>query len=343
MTTLRAGISGGGKQALAAVVQVRSHESCDIVAAHDPDPAARAHFRRTTGIGVVVPTFEELLATGIDFVILAGPCGVRREQVQLAAEQGVHVLLHAPMAIDLAAAKAMVTTCEQAQVKLGVAAWGQADPVLEQVRRMIASDWLGGPVCVQGIWAEDDLLTNPPQAGDWRLSPTLAGSEPLLQLASHHVHLAAWLLGRSALQVTAQSVRGFLPLPSDGTVATALLRGNVLCTFAASHLARVRVFAIHGTDGGVRLAGDRLWLQGQREFRGEVFDYLTPGHERIFTRDELAPALAARAPEFELHGRFARWLDDRDDFPCPGEQAVLDMQVLDAFARAARSGRMEQV
>ena len=145
------------------------------------------------------------------------------------------------------------------------------------------------------------------------------------------------------MQVTAQSVRGFLPIPNDGTVATAILRGNVMCTFAATHLARVRVFAVHGTDGGVRLAGDRIWLTGHTEFRGDVFDYLTPGQERIFTRDELAPALAAKAPECELHGRFARWIDDCDDFPCPGEQAALDHRVFDAFQRAAASGRTEQV
>ncbi len=343
MTKLRAGISGCGKAGLAAVLQIRRHEFCDVVAAHDPSAEALRAFREQTAIGLCTASFDELLATGIDFVILAGPCGVRMDQVQRAAEQGVHCLLHAPMAPDSTAAAAMVAVCEQAQVKLGVAVNGQDDPVLEQLRRMIASDWLGGPVCVQGLWAENPMLSTLPPAGSWQLQPELAGRDPMLVLASHHVHLASWLLGRSVLEVTAQTATGFLPLPADGAVATARLRGNVLCTFAASHLAAARVLAIHGTDGGVRIAGDRVWLLGHTEFRGEVFDYLRPREELVVSRADLQAALAAQAPDAELHGRFARWIDDLDDFPCPGDQAVLDMQVLDAMARAATSGQREVV
>jgi len=133
------------------------------------------------------------------------------------------------------------------------------------------------------------------------------------------------------------------PLPTDGTVATALLRGNVLCTFVASHLTRVKVFAIHGTDGGVRLAGDRIWLCGHTEYRGEVFDYVRAGEEQVLLRADLRESLAAATPQSELHGRFVRWIDDCDDFPCSGEQAALDLRVLDAIARAAASGTTETV
>jgi len=215
--------------------------------------------------------------------------------------------------------------------------------VLEQVRRMVASDWLGGPVCVQGIWAEDDLLTSPPRADDWRVVPERAGGHPMLRIAAHHVHLATWITGRTAVSVTAQSTNGFLPLPADGTVATAVLRGNVLCTFLASHLTRVKVFAIHGTDGGVRLAGDRIWLCGHTEYHGELFDYRHAGEEQVLIRAELRAAIDAVAATSELHGRFVRWIDDCDDFPCPGEQAALDLRVLDAIARAAASGTTETV
>jgi hypothetical protein len=36
-------------------------------------------------------------------------------------------------------------------------------------------------------------------------------------------------------------------------------------------------------------------------------------------------------PRLELHGRFARWLDDLDDFPCPGDLASADLQVFEAI------------
>lgn len=335
MTSLRGGISGCGGAGLRAVRQARLQPHCDLVAAHDPEPAALERFTAATGIGTSARDFDELLRTGVDFVVLTGPQGPRLAQVRAAADQGVHILLHAPMAPDAATAASMLGACEAAGVKLGVAVPGQDDPVFEQLRRMIADDWLGGPVLVAGIAADDALLRTP--------TADPAAGHPLLALASHHVHLAAWLTGRPAVRVTAQSARGFLPLPADGAVATALLRPNVLCTFAASHLARGEALSILGTDGAVHLAGDHIRLRGRTTYRGDVFAYERPDDEVVVHRADLAGTLAALVPTYELHGRFARWIDDCDDFPCPGEQAVLDLQVLEAFARAAASGRSEDV
>jgi predicted dehydrogenase len=332
---LRAGLSGCGARGLAAVEQVRRHRHCDIVAVHDEDASAWQQLLSRTGIGFGTSNFEELLGTGIDFVALAGSVTARLPHVQSAAAQAVHCLVHTPMASDLDTARAMTTVCEAAQVKLGVAVPGQDDPILDQLRRMIASDWLGGLVCVQGMLG-DDLLRAPQAARE-------IAADPFVQLLSQHIHLVSWLCGRSAESVTAQTTSGFLPRPHDGAVATAVLRGNVLCTFSASHLTRVRALAIHGTDGGVRIAGDRIWVRGQAEYHGPAFDYVEAGREQSFTRGDLDKTLAALVPDAELHGRFARWIDDFDDFPCPAEQAICDFQVAAAMARAAVSGRTETV
>jgi predicted dehydrogenase len=340
---LVAGLSGCGARGAEVMAQVRMHAHCRIGAVHDPDPAALQRIGSIAAGAARCASFEQLLGTGIDFVILAGPCGVRAPQVEAAAAQGVHCLLHTPMAPDAAAAAAMLDACDRGGVKLGVAVPGEADPLLEQIRQMIADDWLGGTVLVQSLWAEDRALRDPPGTGHWLRDPARAGNGALLQLAAHHVHLATWLTGRSAVQVTAQESRGFSALGQDGGAATALLRGGVLCTFTASHLTRGSTFAIYGTDGGVRITNDRLWLRGQREFRGDLFDYLAPGQETSVLRADVAEAVAARAPDCELHGRFARWIDDLDDFPCPGEQAAHDLRTLDAMRRSIASGRVETV
>jgi predicted dehydrogenase len=341
--SLRAGLSGCGAMGRRIVQQVRQHDDCDVVALHDPDPASLHSLREATGIGIGTTSFDELLATGVDFVVLAGPCGVRLDQVRRAAEQSVHCLLHAPMAPCADDAAAMLAVSDAAEIKLGVAVHGHDDPVLDQFRRMIAADWFGGLVLIQGTWGDDEMLRNPPPRDHWRLRPELAGSDPLLRLAAHHVHLATWLSGRPAQQVTAQMTRGFLPLPHDSAVSTAVLRGGVLCTFAASHLTNVRAFAIHGTDGGMRLAGERVWMCGRTRYHGDLFDYADPDTDLVLSRDEFVARLPERRRALELHGRFARWLDDRDDFPCPAEQAVLDLRVLAAMERSAATGCAETV
>ena len=86
-------------------------------------------------------------------------------QVQAAAEQGVHCLLHAPMAPDTATAQAMVACCEQAGVKLGVVVPAQADPRFDELRRLVREDFFGALVLVQATSAEDTVLQSPPQIG----------------------------------------------------------------------------------------------------------------------------------------------------------------------------------
>lgn len=340
---LRAGLSGCGAAGIAAVAAVRGRGECDIVAAHDPDPAALAALQRTAPVGATSTRFEDLLATGVDFVVLTGPCGLRPELVRLAAEQAVPVLLHAPMAPTLAIAESMVAACAAAEVRLGVLVPAMADPVFEQIRRMVVDGWFGGLCAVHAFSGDDDLLRRPPTADDPRLRAHWFGGDPLVRLAVPGVHLTAWLTGRRCLRTTAQASHGLLPLPHDGAVATTVLRGGALAVHAASHLTHGRTFELRGTGGSVQVTAAGLLAQGERRYDGASFCYDTPGRAQAFARDALAGELARLAPALELHRQFARWLDDVDGFPCPAEQALEDMRVLDAMQRALVSGRIEPV
>ncbi len=327
MTSLRAGLSGCSPASLALLQRCRTHGDCDVVALHDGDAARLAAFRAQTGIGWCTTSFDELLGSGVDFVILAGPARDRVDHVRAAAEQAAHCLVTAPFAPDLAAADAMVAACERAQVRLGVHVPELEDPVAEQLRRMIAADWLGAVVAVQSVLGDDLGLRGEPEARE----------HPFVALTARHVHLATWLTGRPVVRVTAQGSPAFARA-DELAVATALLRGHVAATFTATHVANARAFAVFGTDGAVRLAGERLWLLGRSEFRGELFDYDCPGHERVLAHDDFADALARETPACELVGRFARWIDDRDDFPAAADDALATCRVVDAMLRAARDG-----
>jgi predicted dehydrogenase len=330
VNSLRVGLSGCGPAGLSVVQQVRLHQDCDIVVVHDRQMAEADRLAIANSIGFGTDDFARMIAYGVDFVVLAGPLEDRLAQVRLAAEQSVPCLVHAPLAADLDTARAIVDAAVRAEIRLGVVVPGQADPVLEQLRRMIGADWLGGVVGVQAIIGDDELL---------RAGSVTHRADPFTSLAAQHVHLAAWLTGRRAAQVTAQTTRTFRPDLDDGGAATVVLRGGVLCTFLASRLTRTHAFAIHGTDGGLRIAGDRILLTGKRPFQGHVFDYVTPGIEMVIARKDLRDAIAQHAPGSEPCGRFAGWLEDVDDFPCPAEQAIVDLEVVDAMVRAAATGR----
>lgn len=328
--TLRVGLSGAGPEGLRAVQDAGLQQDCDIVAVQDHRDGKAKHLASSSGLGYWTSEFDDLLGYGVDFVVLTGPLDQRLDQVRRAAEQSVPCLIHAPVAPDLETAKAMAAVCEEHDVRLGVYVRPQSDPIVEQLRRMIAGDWLGGVTAVQSIVADDELL---------RTGEVTHRGDPFVTLSSEHVHLASWLTGRRAASVTAQCTRSFAPDLDDGGVATVVLRGKVPCTYISSRLSRANAFAIHGTDGGLRIAGDRIWLSGQRPFQGHVFDYETPGIEQVLARRDLENALAAHRTQTELHGRFARWLEDTDDYPCPIEQAIVDYELLDAMAIAAKEGR----
>ncbi|MGE3172813.1 MAG: Gfo/Idh/MocA family protein [Planctomycetota bacterium] len=340
MNTLRVGLSGCGRRGAEVVQAVRTHDYCDVVALHDPDPAALAALGDRTGIAARSTDFQALLATGVDFVVLTGPCGDRLAQVTEAAAQGAHCCVHAPIAPDAATAARMVELCEQAGVKLGVVVPAQAAPVMDEIRRMIAGDWLGAPVLVTAMVGEDAVLRTPPGPDHWLRDPARAGSGALLQLAAEALHLVVWLTERSPLRATALATSGFTRLPQDGAAAALVLRGGIVCTIAASHLCDGWALAVHGTDGAVRIAADRIWLRGRKAWNGEVLTYPTPHVDVLVPRLDGPEPAAAR---FELHGRFARWIDDYDDFPCPGDQAALDLQALDAARRAVEAGAGEDV
>src|SRR5690606_25958305 len=113
------------------------HTACDVVAVHDDLPGAAQRLALGSELGFATESFAALLAYGVDFVVLTGPLEDRLQQVQLAAEQSVPCLVHAPIAPDLETARQMHALCERHSVRFGVYVRGQADPVVEQLRRMI--------------------------------------------------------------------------------------------------------------------------------------------------------------------------------------------------------------
>lgn len=334
------GLSGCGRRGTELLRNSRMHAHCRAHAVHDPAADVAAALADECGIGSRCASFDELLRTGVDFVVLAGPPGDRLRQVEAAAEQGVHCLVAAPMAPDAATAAAMLRACDAAGVKLGVAVPQQGEPMMEQLRRMIADDWLGSPVLVQSIEASDRALWQPPEDGHWLLDAQNHRGAPLLTFVAEPLHLAVWLCERAPTAALALDAAGVSRLPRESAVAAVALRGGALCTFAASHATRGSEFAVHGTDGAVRIGPERVWMRGRKAYRGDSFAYVDPQRELTLPRRDTEDPLRAH---FELVGRFARWIDDRDDFPCPGDQATLDMQALDAAMRALASRRVEDV
>lgn len=308
MNALRAGLSGCARFLADEHQTLLLQHDCDLVALHDDDRAALFACAAMTGITLRAHDYAALLATGVDFVVLRGAHHLA-ERAAAAAEQGAHVFVHHDAldgGADCDALAAVVAACEQHDLRLGFGAPLLHDPALHDLRALLASGAIGALTELQ-----------------------LCGAAPL----GAFVPLAAWLTGRPARSVRMQnsggSPRATLQLAGDATVQLA-------CTpHAASSV------TVHGTEGWCIVQPERCGLQTRTGWNGNVIASNDPGQERWIERDASAETQArGRA---EPHGTFARWIEECDVFPCPGEQLVEDLRTLRALEASQRSGQDQAV
>jgi UDP-N-acetyl-2-amino-2-deoxyglucuronate dehydrogenase len=95
---------------------LRDHRAADarIVGACDPDPIAR-EAANAAGLHATV-SFDELLQSKPDFVIIASTSAAHADQVEQAAAAGCHVFCEKPIALDLASANRAIVAVERAGV-----------------------------------------------------------------------------------------------------------------------------------------------------------------------------------------------------------------------------------
>jgi predicted dehydrogenase len=212
-------------------------------------------------IGVPCRTYEELLAdTAVHVICLCTPSGQHAAQAITAAEAGKHVLVEKPMALSLADAQAMITHCQQAGVKLGVALQRRAESLFQQIHQAIQAGDLG----------ELNLgaLTIPyhrPQAyyeqAAWRGTWTLDGGGVLMNQGIHLVDLLVWFMG-DPLQVQAQAATLQRDIEVEDTLVALLHFANgAKATITATTTAAPGFphrLEIYGTRGGIQIEGETV-------------------------------------------------------------------------------------
>ena len=135
--TLRVGILGcGGIAARHAAAVAAQPELMTIAAWCSRDPAKAAEFAARHG-GAPFASLDAMIDAGLDLLIVTIPPFARAGEAEHAAARGVHLLVEKPIALDLAAARAMAGAVEAAGVVAAIGfmyrhgdalrAWREAD------------------------------------------------------------------------------------------------------------------------------------------------------------------------------------------------------------------------
>jgi len=167
----------------------------------DPDPDRARTAAEAVGAAIVVPTLDEALdAHGGSFeaIVLRTPLPDRLACINQAAQQGKHVHVEAPLALNLDDTNAAIDTCAKANVYLSIGNTLRALPSNRTIKARVVDNKLGIPGILRGHrwWAAGNSTK--------KLSEHIYGD----------IDLAAWLFEAMPSEIYALG-RGGNP---DGTM-----------------------------------------------------------------------------------------------------------------------------
>ncbi len=257
----RLGFLGVGWIGRHRMLAVHRHGMAEIVAVADAQDEAAAAAASDVGARALSP--EELLDAdlGLDGLVIATPNAAHAAQALDALSRGLAVFCQKPLGRNRSEAAAVVGAARRVDRLLGVDLSYRHLQTVLAMRDAIASGALGE------VYAADLVFHNaygPDKA--WFNDPELAGGGCLIDLGTHLVDLALWMLGGPKVDgVDARLFAGgerLGPDPrvvEDHAIARLDLVGGAAVTMACSwflHAGRDAVIGatFHGTSGSVALS-----------------------------------------------------------------------------------------
>ena len=296
-----------------------------VAAVYDPNETEARSAADRFGC-TAASSYDDLLASDLEAVVLVTPNAVHRGQAEAAFAAGLHVLVEKPIANTVADGRAMIEAAERAGRTLMVGHNVRMGRAAREAKARLARGDVGRVVSVEIHYSADNVQKG--THGGWRFEPGAFPLLPMMQLGIHAVDLVHYLVG-PVEGVTAHA-RSVLTRPGVVDAVAGLLDlkggvvGTVVSTYCTPDLFQVRV---SGTAGLLVLdwIPHRLTVlpQGNRTEAPEVLDFSAHADEDI-EREWRAFAHAVRSgepPEVD------------------GPVGLAALAVVEAMAESAESGR----
>lgn len=333
------GFVGCGRIGLAVHLRVlASLPGTRVVAVADPDPRARASALSIVPRARATENYPALLEDpAVDAVVLSLPSDLHAQAAIAALDAGKHLYLEKPLATELEGGRAVLDAW-RGSGRIGMIGFNyRFNRLYRGVRRALASGRLGRPVAGRSIFS-----SAPREFVDWKRERRRGGGV-LLDLGSHHVDLARFLLEEDVAEVdcTLRSVR-----TEDDTAALQLrLAGGTIVQSVFSHCTadedRFEIYCERGKIAADRMRGFGVVVsEGRTERRHS--DLLRKGWTSVRN-------LGYGVEKFRAHGHEPSWslaLRHFVDAVRHGKPASPDLEdgwrsleVVLAAEEAAREGR----
>jgi predicted dehydrogenase len=201
--------------------------TAEFVGIADHDAARAAQMAAQFG-AKAFGSYEELLASDVQAVVVASENVRHRELVEMAARAGKHVLCEKPLATTLADGRAMIEACQSAGVQLMTAFPCRFSPATERLKASLEQGRIGSILAIRG--------TNRGRCPfDWFVDKSLSGGGAVIDHTVHVTDLIRWLTGKEVVEVYAEtSNRMFHREFEDIGFLTLGLEGGLFATLDAS-------------------------------------------------------------------------------------------------------------
>ena len=349
MTKLRLGLIGAGSWSVAAHLPALAARSQDVefvgVSRHGEEALARV--KDGFGFEVASTDYRDVLAAGVDIVVVASPTSLHPEHAIAALEAGAHVLCEKPFALTGADAWRIVEAADRLDRHLLVSFGWNFTAMVRRAAVLLAEGGIGDVEYFAVTMSSQtrELLTdtgfypdaNPdtvPESRTW-VDPLVSGGGYGQAQLSHALALA---LGLTGARVTGafglMSAPYGAPVELHDALSLRLDNGGIASVGGAS--------SFTGADGNKHhLAVEAVGSEGQ--ILVDVF------RERVslFRADSGQVDLPVTPGEGAYDGALAsQWLVDlalgrTEVNPAPGELGARTAEALELAYRSASSGRFE--
>jgi len=335
MNVIRLGVVGCGKVVCRIhLPALRRMRGVRLVALADPVPTRRAEAARLAGGAAGFINCDELLrSSDVDAVLICTPSAQHAECAIAALSKRKHVYIEKPLASNLKQAESIVRAWEGTGL-VGMCGFNyRHHPLYSEAREMVASGTLGEVVAVRSCFTSAGEWID-----EWRQQRSLGGGV-LLDLAGHHIDLAAFILGQRICEVAAQ-VTSWRSEQDTAWMNMTLENGVVMHSFFSLRGTNSNCFEIYGELARLtvdHVAGTlEIVRRGRRKLIHRVRGAVGQGWSRL--RHGL---MRGRDPSYELaFSKFVNAVANRSQHVDPDlHDALRVSQVIDAAERSAVTGQ----
>jgi UDP-N-acetylglucosamine 3-dehydrogenase len=256
----------------------------ELVGFSDDDRARARHVAQAFGLRWF-GDHRELLAAGIDAVIVCSENAGRQELVEAAAAAGAHVLCEKPIEVGLAQARALGEACDRHGVRFMTAFPMRFDASVRLVKAVLERGELGRIHGINGV----NHAEMPSRHRPWFAQRGLSGGGAVMDHTVHLVDLMRWFLGSEVSEVYAE-------------IGTPFHRGEVDVDTAG--------IVSLSFENGVCAAIDCSWSRPAAYPRWGHLKMDLVGELGLVTVDAFAQALTVYSPALDRNPTWHNWGSD---------------------------------